>query len=378
MTIGGIHLSFVKRFASGIDVQVTELTLASSGVTVLFGSSGAGKTTVLRCLAGLEHPDAGSIRWQHEVWWDAEKRLCLSARARQVGFVPQDYALFPHLSVASNIAYGLQGLSRIERIQRLDQAIRWLDLTGLEARYPGELSGGEQQRVALARAMVRRPRLLLLDEPLAALDSPTRARLRDDLRRILLQCAIPTVLVTHDRFEALSLGDALVVMDRGRIVQHGPVQAVFNQPASAAVAALLAIETIQCGHVLEVKQDLVSVGLGKARLTAVAPELPPAHEVFVCIRAEDVSVVRDLAFQGSPRNQLPAVVRSTRGEGSMVRVELDCGFPLVALLTRRACEELELRPSDQVLALIKAPHIHLIARPDRNPTDNCYDCPKDA
>jgi len=232
----------------------------------------------------------------------------------------------------------------------------------LEKRLPKELSGGQQQRVALARAVARRPDLLLLDEPLAALDAPTRQRLRGELRRLLKEAAIPSVLVTHDRTDALVLGDDLVVMDGGRLLQQGPVHEVFSRPANLAVAGIVAVETVQPGRVLE-RGDLVTIAIGENRLLGLAGDLPPrTTDVFVCIRAEDVILTKGEPVWRSPRNSLNAVVRELTLEGPMVRIDLDCGFALSALLTRQACDELGLKAGERVLALVKAPNVHLIPR----------------
>ena len=359
--------TFRKRFPGGPEIAAQDLAIGS-GVTVLFGASGSGKTTLLRCLAGLETPDTGEIKFGEEVWFqqsgkrkaESENQF-LPSRKRGVGFVPQDYALFPHLTVAGNVRYGLPELPAAERAARVAESLRWLGLDGLAHRLPRELSGGQQQRVALARAVVRQPRLLLLDEPLAALDTPTRLRLRGELRQLLRQLGRPTVLVTHDRLEALALGDDVVVLHDGRNVQHGPTAEVFSRPVNLAVAEITAVETIQAGKLLEVRDGLATVAVGDARLTALATGLPAdVRDVYVCIRAEDVILVRAGQMPSSPRNQLPATVRTLTADGPLLRVQLDCGFPLTALLTRPACDELALQPGTPVFALVKAPQVHLI------------------
>ena len=359
----GLRASFSKRFAGGPLITVDELRVpAAAGVTVLFGASGSGKSTVLRCLAGLERPDTGLIQFGQSVWSDAATREFLPPRGRQAGFVPQDYALFPHLTVEGNIAYGLNGLPRAEQRQRVAGTLKWLGLEGLEKRLPGELSGGQQQRAALARAIAPRPRLLLLDEPLSALDAPARLRVRGELRALLRQCDTPTILVTHDRQEALALGDQLVVLHEGRVVQQGRVAEVFSRPNSRAVAGILAVETIQPGRVVDRGEGLVTVAAGSVHLVALAEGLAAgASQVLVCIRAEDVILARGPEVQSSPRNRLSATVLGMAREGPMVRVDLDCGFPLAALLTNQGCQELGLREGERVQALVKAPQIHLIA-----------------
>jgi molybdate transport system ATP-binding protein len=360
----GLEARFDKRFAGGAQIRIEQFAVAGGpGVTVLFGPSGAGKSTVLRCLAGLERPDQGNIRFENEVWFEAARGTFLPPSKRRLGFVPQEYALFPHLNVEHNVAYGLRELPAAERRTRLRETLDWLELEDLAKRQPRELSGGQQQRVALARAVARRPRLLLLDEPLSALDAPARVRLRAELRQLLLHLAIPAILVTHDRNEALALGDQIAVMDAGCIVQQGRVDEVFSRPANVQVAGIVAVETVQPGRVIGSADGLVIVAIGQQKLTALAHDLPPnTTDVYVCIRAEDVILVKGEAPHSSPRNSLDATVRRLTQEVPLVRVELDCGFPLLALLTRQACEELALRENDRVLALIKAPHIHLIAR----------------
>ena len=359
--------NFRKQFPGGPEIVADNLHIGA-GITVLFGASGSGKTTVLRCLAGLEMPDDGEIKFAGEVWYRKSRKrkansqdLFLPSRKRQVGFVPQDYALFPHLTVAGNIGYGLNELPDAERAARVAETLRWLGLDGLEHRLPRELSGGQQQRVALARAVVRRPKLLLLDEPLAALDTPTRLRLRGELRQLLRQLGIPTILVTHDRFEALALGDDVVVLHDGRNVQQGDASKVFSRPENLAVAEITAIETIQAGTILETRDGLATVAVGDAQLIALAEDLPAdAREVYVCIRAEDVILMRADTVQSSPRNRWAATVLSLVLEGSLVRVNLDCGFPLAAFLTQSACADLGLHAGTPVVALVKAPQVHLI------------------
>jgi len=351
---------FTKRFAGGVVIEAALRCPAyRATTTVLFGPSGCGKTTILRCLAGLARPERGTIRHGDATWFDAAAGVSLPPQRRGVGFLFQEYALFPHLTVAGNVAFGLANLPRPERHRRVAELLALLQLTGLEGRYPVQLSGGQQQRVALARALAPRPRLLLLDEPLSALDAPTREQLRRELRQLLAAVGTPAVVVTHDRVEAMALADQVLVLDAGRIRHRGPVHEVFSRPADLAVARIVGVETVEPGHVVRVVDGLATVAVGRAELVAVALESTP--EVYVCIRAEEV-VLQKEAAPTSARNRLPGRVVSLTPEGPLVRVGLDCGFPLAALVTRPACEELHLREGDAVLVLLKAPAIHLLPR----------------
>ena len=350
---------FTKRFPGGAIIR-GELSRPANGpsITVLFGPSGCGKTTVLRCLAGLEQPEEGSIQFAAETWFDARQGLCLAPQQRGIGFVFQDYALFPHLTVEGNIGYGLL---HGERERRVREMLNHFDLVSVAHQRPRQLSGGQQQRVSLARALVRRPRLLLLDEPLSALDAVLREELRGGLRRMLAECGIPVFLVTHDRAEALALGDELVVMSGGTMRQSGPVLEVFNRPANADVARIVRVETIQPGRVMSVSDGLATVAVGATQIIAVAPP-GVTSDVFVCIRGEDVILQHGGELASSVRNRLAARVLAVRPDSPLTRVELDAGFPLFAFVTRPACEDLNLRTGDSVTALIKAPAVHLIAR----------------
>jgi molybdate transport system ATP-binding protein len=386
---------FEKQFLRGPRI-VADLQIPSGfSVTTLFGPSGCGKTTVLRCLAGLERPNEGTIQTAQEAWFDAERGISLSPQQRDIGFLFQDYALFPHMTVAENIGFGLRNAaargplgwlwggkvlpvttredtgnaeplpeapeaSRDAEIDpRVLEMLQVFDLLGLEHRRPSQISGGQQQRVALARVLVRRPKLLLLDEPLSALDATLREQLRTQLRRLLVKFQIPVVIVTHDRTEAIALSDQLVVMEAGRIRQSGTVQQVITRPNDLSVARIVGVETVAVGTIVKVHEGLATVQVGSATLLAVAPD-QTARTVHVCIRGEDVAIQKGTSGESSVRNHLPAVIQSIVPEGPLVRITLDCGFELTALVTRPACEELRLDVGDHVTASLKAPAIHLI------------------
>jgi len=237
--------TFRKRFPGGPEIAAQDLAIGS-GVTVLFGASGSGKTTLLRCLAGLETPDTGEIKFGEEVWFqqsgkrkaESENQF-LPSRKRGVGFVPQDYALFPHLTVAGNVRYGLPELPAAERAARVAESLRWLGLDGLAHRLPCELSGGQQQRVALARAIVVKPSVLLLDEPLSNLDANLREEMRFEIRRLHDEFRITTVYVTHDQSEAMATSDRIAVMHAGRIEQVAAPHLLYTKPRTRFVAGFI-------------------------------------------------------------------------------------------------------------------------------------------
>jgi molybdate transport system ATP-binding protein len=223
-----VAIDLTKTFPGRAPISaVLNYPLEQATALVLFGPSGSGKTTVLRCIAGLEWPERGSIRFISRTWLDTRSGIRVPPQHRQIGYMAQDYALFPTYTVAGNIAYGLGALSTTERKRRVDEIVDLFQLRGLETARPTELSGGQQQRVALARAVAPRPQLLLLDEPLSALDVPTRLQLRGQLRSMLKRLALPSIIVTHDWAETLSLGDVVAVMGAGQILQLGAPEDVF-------------------------------------------------------------------------------------------------------------------------------------------------------
>ncbi len=357
MTVA-LQKSFPGRFSLDASFR---LTLDPPTVLILFGPSGSGKTTILRCLAGLEWPEQGLVKFRNEAWVETGSGTRLPPQRRKIGFMSQDYALFPTHSVEGNIAFGLSALGMAERRQRVAEVMALLQLQGMERLKPNQLSGGQQQRVALARAVASRPQLLLLDEPLSALDLPTRSKLCGELRSLLKQLAIPSVVVTHDWAEALTLGDQMAVVSEGRVLQVGAPQEVFSRPQNADVARIVGIETVVQGRVVDSSRDLMTVDVAGTKLVALTPE-EPGPDVFVCIRAEDVVLEAVGVGATSARNHLAGTVREVTATGALVRVGIDCGFPLAALVTRSAVQDLQLSPGASVVAAIKAGAVHLIPR----------------
>ncbi len=333
----------------------------ASTVLILFGPSGSGKTTILRSIAGLEWPEEGTIQFVSRIWLDTKASIRVPPQERHIGYMAQDYALFPTYTVAGNIAYGLGHLSSQDRRKRVAEVVELFQLRGLEAAKPRELSGGQQQRVALARAVAPRPLLLLLDEPLSALDAPTRAQLRGELRSLLKQLSLPSIIVTHDWAEALMLGDVMAVIHEGRLLQVGIPQEVFSRPADADVARVVGVETVVQGKLVDERDGLATVQVGSVAVTAVASNEVGA-EVFVCIRAEDVTVELVGATGTSARNHLRGTVSAVTLLGALARVTIDCGFLLAAVITRPALSELNLAIGTPVVAAFKAGAVHLVSR----------------
>ena len=384
-----LHVAVKQRFASGFAIDARlDVELGPGSMLVLFGPSAAGKTTVLRQIAGLERPDAGTIRFGDDTWCDVAQGVWREPQSRRVGVVFQEPTLFPHLTVRKNIHYGIRvrprsdpasssaprfddkvrpgsdpGQTRVRPDQAVAEIVRVLGIEGLEDRYPRALSGGEGQRVALARALAPDPRLLLLDEPFAALDLPTRLRLRREVRALLQLTGTPAILVTHDRGEALAMGDAVAVLIGGRVRQVGPVSDVFSRPADAAIATSLGIETVVPGRAVGSSDGLVKVAVADVLLDAAERDpIAGNAAVYVCIRAEDVTLEAGVSGPASARNHLRGFVVSIASEGPIDRVTLDCGFALDAVITRRSREELNLVPGAHVTAAIKATSIHLVPR----------------
>jgi molybdate transport system ATP-binding protein len=270
---------------------------AGGGVAVLFGPSGAGKTLTLQCLAGLIRPHAGRIVVDGHVFFDSATGVNVPAQERRIGYVFQGYALFPHLTVADNVGFGLRDRPRAEQTRRVGATLDKLGLADLGRRYPRDLSGGQRQRVALGRALAIDPALLLLDEPLSALDAPLRRALRDDLRALLSDVGTAAVVVTHDFTEAYRLADRIVVYDAGRVVQAAPRAELLWQPASESVARIMGIPNVLRGTVIKSTPDRIQLRWRGQNLEAVnSPSRsylpPPEAPIAFFIRPEYVRLIR--------------------------------------------------------------------------------------
>lgn len=324
-----------------------ELTIEEGEVVALLGPNGAGKTTLLRAMAGLVPFRSGHVRLDGKVLEDTATNQYVPTERRPIGFVFQDYLLFPHLNVLDNVAFGLRsrGMPRGVAAQK---AVAWLDRVGLKSyagAKPSELSGGQRQRVALARALAPDPRLLLLDEPLAALDVTTRAEVRRDLKRHLASFRGIRLVVTHDPLEAVALADRLIVMEKGRLVQTGVPAEVTERPRSQYVADLVGV------NLLRGEADQGSVRMPGGMVVAAAGA--ESGDVFAVIHPRAVAIHRSRP-EGSPRNVWPGRASHIELMGNRVRVRIDGEVPLVAEVTPSALKELDLVEGGEVWLSFKA------------------------
>ena len=359
-TAAVLALRDVRRRHGARDVLVVPaLDVLAGEVLVVIGPNGAGKSTLLRVLGLLERPDAGEVLVGGRV---IDARDALRERRRMATVFQEP--LLADATVADNVALGL-GFRGVPSQTRTVRVGRWLERLGvahLATRRARTLSGGEAQRVALARALVLEPEVLLLDEPFAGLDTPARAALLGDLGDILRDDRMTTVLVTHERGEALALADRVAVLIDGRLRQVDATARVFYAPATDDVARFVGVETLVTGRVLSCDSGLTAVDAG-GRVVEVAAEARPGTTVRLAIRPEDVT----LEPAGTPvrlssaRNALPGEITAITASTHGMHVTVDVGFPLVAAVTPRSAKELGLTPGTRVCALFKASAAHLIA-----------------
>jgi molybdate transport system ATP-binding protein len=351
----GDALSFV------LDVSIE----VPQGITILFGPSGAGKSTLLDCIAGLTRPEEGRIEIGGDVLFDSSRGIHLAAQKRRIAYVFQTLALFPHLSVEENVAYGLNNLEQEKRQERVGEILAAFRVEKLREQKPGEISGGEKQRVALARSLVTEPSLLLLDEPLTGLDAELKAAIVDDLRAWNTAKRIPILYVTHSREEVDALGERVLAMENGHIVSAGAPMEVLDAPRRKKLAQAAGFENLLSGTVLDLRE---TDGVMRVRLeeSACEIEVPLGYAVAgdrvkVAIRAGDILLAVERPIGLSARNIMEGRIVSLEQRGTMVIARVDCGALFVVHVTPGAVRALGLAAGRRVWLVLKTHSCHLVA-----------------
>ena len=355
-----VHTAAGQEFVLDVAFEVTP------GFTILFGASGAGKTTLLDCIAGLTTPDAGRISIGDRTLFDSSLKINVAVAQRYVGYVFQNLALFPHMMVEQNVSYGLAHLLHAERVRRVTSILEAFRIDSLARRSAREISGGESQRTALARTLVTDPKVLLLDEPLAALDAATKSQIIDDLREWNRTHRIPILYVTHSREEVFALGERVIILDAGRIVAQGTPHEVMMAPMQETVAQLAGFEnvfdatveavrpergTMNCriagdGAPLVLETPLVRGGVGAA--------------LRVGIRAGDILLATSAPVGLSARNVIPGRIHSLEQRDVIVSARVKCRVEMEVHLTLAARDSLQLTPGKEVWLVIKTHSCHLM------------------
>ena len=345
-------------FLLDIDVEVPP------GFTILFGPSGAGKSTLLDCIAGLTRPDTGRIVVNGDLLFDSAKKINVPPQQRQVSYVFQSLALFPHMTVEANVAYGLPDLPEQQRCARVSEILQMFRVEKLRSRKPREISGGEQQRIALARSLVTLPRVLLLDEPLTGLDSELKASIIDDLRAWNAAQKIPILYVTHSREEVDALGERVIALVHGKIISEGTPREVLDAPRRKKLAQAAGFENLFSGTVLDLRE---ADGVMRVRLanTACEIEVPlghasPGDHVRVAVRAGDILLAAEMPRGLSARNILEGKIVSIERRGALVVVRVDCGVTFTVHVTPGAERTLELATEKKVWLVLKTHSCHFV------------------
>ena len=341
-------------------LDVERLEVREGEILAVVGPNGSGKSTLLRILNLLERPAGGEI-----TYWDGSRLSDMDRGKRrelalQMAMIFQEPLLFKR-SVRANVEYGLKvrRVGREERRRMADEMLARMELSEFADRGAATLSGGEAQKAALARAMVLKPRLLLLDEPLASLDAPSRKGMLEYISSLVREMGVTAVYVSHDYHEVLEIADRLAVLIGGSLLQTGTPGEVFARPATDVVAEFLGAENLLEGTVAECREGAARLDIAGVEMEAICG-LPRGSRVKVLIHPEEVALLPAAAEAGSVRNRLRARVIEVKPRGALVKVGLDCGFPLVAYITRDSREDMEIEPGAEVTAAVKATAIHVM------------------
>jgi len=358
-----LQARFKKQFGSGrpgltVDVDITVV----KGVTVLFGHSGAGKTTILRAIAGTLTPDEGRIALDETLYFDSATSINVPIRKRRVGYVFQDHTLFPHMTAEENVLYGSRARTAAESRARIADLFAMLSIEQTAGRYPHELSGGEQQRIAVARALASDPRIMLLDEPLSAVDEATRARLLGEIAAVQRQSGIPFLYVTHNQNEAVRVGDHMLVLHEGNVLQEGAPLDVFNAPRSFPVARAVGTDNLFVGEIVGHRPEdgITTLAVGPCLLEVPYNGLAPGSTVTVGVRSEDIIVSLEHLTQISARNVLPGTVKHMISDRENVELVVSCGADFKVSITSGTVRALDLSVGKRVYLLVKARALHIL------------------
>ena len=355
---GQLRVSAQKRFTRDGGAFLLDVEFAvNTGFTILFGASGSGKTTLLDCIAGLQAPDHGRISLGDAVVFDSDKDVNTPTSSRAVGYLLQSLALFPHMTVEQNVHYGLQRLPAEERTRRTGEVLESFRIASLAKRRPRELSGGERQRAALARTLVTRPRVLMLDEPLTALDAETKSKIVADLRAWNREREVPILYVTHQREEVFALGDHVIALEGGHIVAQGSPQNVLHRPQLESVAQLAGFENIlEASLVAEhLEQGTMTVRSGNSGFQLEVPltRILQSQAMRIGIRAGDILLASTEPVGLSARNVFSGTVVSLEQRGVMVIARVNCGAVLEVHLTPAARAALKLEVGARTWVVMK-------------------------
>ena len=348
-----IKIKDLQKSWKDFSLKNINLEVKNKEYLVILGPTGAGKTLLLEMIVGFHSPDSG------EIWINGENVTDSPPEKRKVGFVYQDYMLFPHMTVRENVEFGLKmhGIPPVERKKAANDVLELTGLMRLRDRFPNTLSGGEQQKTALARALIIKPKVLLLDEPLSALDVSTQKRLRGELKRLHEELRITTVHVTHDQVEAFVLADRLAVMRDGAIVQTGSPEEVFHKPRDDYVARFVGFENLFDGEVVENQKNVAKIDIGGVIIEAVTEKV---GKCVVGVRPDDIIVSKRL-FKSSVRNTLKGAITDFVDMDAFASLIVSVGnSSFAALITKRSFLEMRLKKGSEVYLSFKASAVHVI------------------